>query len=116
MISGPFKPAYTCHERRASCRSMVDVVTTATFGPMCSSGMFNPRNSYQNYPVAVNCSNRIKYAYLGSLLLRMVNANYSASGELSPLLNDPDLRTIGMGTRILPGGTMLIQGQAPEMN
>ena len=30
---------------------------------------------------------------------------YSTSGELTPLLNDPDLRTIGIGTRIFLGGT-----------
>jgi uncharacterized protein (DUF39 family) len=67
--------------------------------------MFNPRNAYQNYPVAVNTTNRIKYTYMGSLLPRLGNANYSTSGELSPLLNDPDLRTIGAGTRIFLGGT-----------
>jgi L-aspartate semialdehyde sulfurtransferase len=67
--------------------------------------MFNPRNAYQNYPVAVNASKRIKYTYMGSLLPRLGNANFSTSGELSPLLNDPEMRTIGMGTRIFLGGT-----------
>ena len=67
--------------------------------------MFNPRNAYQNYAVAVNTTNRIKYTYMGSLLPRLGNANYSTSGELSPLLNDPGMRTIGMGTRIFLGGT-----------
>ncbi len=33
------------------------------------------------------------------------NATYSTSGELSPLLNDPEFRTIGIGTRIFLGGT-----------
>lgn len=32
------------------------------------------------------------------------NANYSTSGELSPLFNDPYLKTIGIGTRIFLGG------------
>ncbi|MBA7557180.1 hypothetical protein ES705_49918 [subsurface metagenome] len=32
------------------------------------------------------------------------NATYSTSGELSTLLNDPELRTIGIGTRIFLGG------------
>ncbi|MFC2129615.1 homocysteine biosynthesis protein [Bacteroidota bacterium] len=67
--------------------------------------LFNPRNAYQNYPVAVNNSGKIKYTYMGSLLPKLGNANYSTSGELSPLLNDPDLRTIGIGTRIFLGGT-----------
>ncbi len=67
--------------------------------------LFNPRNAYQNYPVAVNSTGRIKYTYMGSLLPRLGNANFSTSGELSPLLNDPELRTIGIGTRIFLGGT-----------
>jgi len=66
--------------------------------------MFNPRNAYQNYCVAVNTSNEIKYTYMGVLLPKSGNATYSTSGELSPLLNDPELRTIGIGTRIFLGG------------
>lgn len=66
--------------------------------------MFNPRNAYQNYCVAVNTSNKIKYTYMGVLLPKSGNATYSTSGELSPLLNDPELRTIGIGTRIFLGG------------
>ena len=67
--------------------------------------MFNPRNAYQNYAVATNTSEKIKYTYMGMLLPRMGNATYSTSGELSPLLKDPCLRTIGIGTRIFLGGT-----------
>jgi len=67
--------------------------------------MFNPRNAYQNYNVAVNSTSKIKYTYMGTLLPALGNANFATSGELSPLLNDPDLRTIGMGTRIFLGGT-----------
>ena len=60
----------------------------------------NPRNAYQNYNCAINRSDRIKYTYMGTLKSDMGNANYSTSGELSPLLNDPYLKTIGVGTRI----------------
>jgi len=67
--------------------------------------MFNPRNAYQNYAAAVNSTNKIKYTYMGSLLPNLGNMTYSTSGELSPLLNDPDFRTIGIGTRIFLGGT-----------
>lgn len=67
--------------------------------------MFNPRNAYQNYPCAVNTSGKIIFTYMGSLLPNLGNANFSTSGELSPLLNDPDFRTIGIGTRIFLGGT-----------
>lgn len=41
---------------------------------------------------------------MGVLLPKSGNATYSTSGELSPLLNDPELRTIGIGTRIFLGG------------
>ena len=68
--------------------------------------MFNPRNAYQNYNVAVNSTSRIKYTYMGTLLPAFGNANFSTSGELSPLLNDPELRTIGIGTRIFFGGAV----------
>jgi uncharacterized protein (DUF39 family) len=67
--------------------------------------MFNPRNAYQNYNVAVNSTQKIKYTYMGTLLPAFGNANFSTSGELSPLLNDPEMRTIGIGTRIFFGGT-----------
>ena len=62
--------------------------------------MFNPRNAYQNYAVATNSTDKIKYTYMGTLLPKYGNATYSTSGELSPLLNDPEMRTIGIGTRI----------------
>lgn len=66
--------------------------------------MFNPRNAYQNYNVAVNSTSKMKYTYMGTLLPSLGNATFSTSGELSPLLNDPEMRTIGIGTRIFFGG------------
>ncbi len=67
--------------------------------------LFNPRNAYQNYNVAVNTTQKLIHTYMGTLLPNMRNATYSTSGELSPLLNDPEMRTIGIGTRIFLGGT-----------
>lgn len=67
--------------------------------------LFNPRNAYQNYNVAVNTTQHTKYTYMGTLLPGLRNATYSTSGELSPLLNDPEFKTIGIGTRIFIGGT-----------
>ncbi|MFH1848835.1 MAG: homocysteine biosynthesis protein [archaeon] len=64
----------------------------------------NPRNSYQNYAVATNCSERTIYTYMGTLLPRNRNATYSSAGQLSPLLNDPYYLTTGIGTRIFLGG------------
>ncbi len=64
----------------------------------------NPRNGYQNYNCAVNFSDRTIYTYMGALKPQCRNANYCSAGELSPLLNDPYYRTIGLGTRIFLGG------------
>ncbi len=65
----------------------------------------NPRNGYQNYNCAVNLSDKSVYTYMGMLKPNCRNANYCSAGELSPLLNDPYYRTIGVGTRIFLGGT-----------
>jgi uncharacterized protein (DUF39 family) len=93
------------HAKGTDCYPLKDIKTSINRENINEMVMFNPRNAYQNYPVAVNTSNRIKYTYMGSLLPRLGNANFSTSGELSPLLNDPEMRTIGMGTRIFLGGT-----------
>jgi uncharacterized protein (DUF39 family) len=66
--------------------------------------LFNVRNAYQNYNVAVNLSNKVRYTYMGVLKPNLGNANYCSAGQLSPLLNDPHYKTIGVGTRIFLGG------------
>jgi uncharacterized protein (DUF39 family) len=66
--------------------------------------LFNMRNAYQNYNVAVNLSGKTIYTYLGVLKPNLGNANYCSAGQLSPLLNDPFYKTIGIGTRIFLGG------------
>ena len=66
--------------------------------------LFNPRNGYQNYNVAVNLSDKTIYTYMGMLKPNLGNANYCSAGQLSPLLNDPCHKAIGLGTRIFLGG------------
>ena len=66
--------------------------------------LFNMRNCYQNYNVAVNLSDHMIYTYMGVLHPKLRNATYCSAGQLSPLLNDPLYRTIGIGTRIFLGG------------
>jgi len=66
--------------------------------------LFNPRNVYQNYNVAVNLSDKTLYTYLGVLKPNLGNANFCSAGQLSPLLKDPFYKTIGVGTRIFLGG------------
>lgn len=64
----------------------------------------NPRNCYQNYNCAVNLSKKTIHTYMGTLKPSLGNANYCSAGQLSPLLNDPYYRTLGLGTRIFLGG------------
>lgn len=77
---------------------------TITLHDLPQAVMCNPRNAYQNYNCAINRSDKIKYTYMGTLKPGIGNANYSTSGQLSPLLNDPYFKTIGIGTRIFLGG------------
>jgi len=66
--------------------------------------LFNIRNAYQNYNVAANTSDKTIYTYMGVLRANLGNINYATAGQLSPLLNDPYYKTIGIGTKILLGG------------
>jgi len=86
-----------CYPRR-------ELETSVRLADLNQAYLTNPRNAYQNYNVAVNLSNRVIYTYLGILQPKMGNANYSSAGQFSPLLNDPYLRTIGIGTKIFLGG------------
>ncbi|MBD3370482.1 hypothetical protein GF402_08995 [Candidatus Fermentibacteria bacterium] len=76
-----------------------------TLAELRNATLMNPRNCYQNYNVAVNASSDSPVrTYMGTLLPEMENAAYCSAGQLSPLLNDPAYRTIGIGTRIFLGG------------
>ena len=79
--------------------------------------LFNIRNAYQNYNVAVNLSDRTIYTYMGILKPDLGNANFCSAGQLSPLLNDPYYKTIGIGTKIfLGGGTGFVTWQGTQHN
>jgi len=80
------------------------LATWISLKDMNEAVLTNFRNAYQNYSVAVNLSSRTIYTYMGVLKPNMGNANYSTSGQLSPLLNDPLYKTIGIGTKIFLGG------------
>jgi uncharacterized protein (DUF39 family) len=88
------------------CYPRKKIETLINLKDMNEAVLFDVRNAYQNYNVAVNLSDRIIYTYMGMLKPRMGNANYSTAGQLSPLLNDPYYKTIGIGTRIFLGGGM----------
>jgi len=79
--------------------------------------LFNIRNAYQNYNVAANLSDRTIYTYMGILKPNLGNASFCSAGQLSPLLNDPYYKTIGIGTRIfLGGGTGFVAWQGTQHN
>jgi len=79
--------------------------------------LFNVRNAYQNYNVAVNLSDKTIYTYMGILKPNLGNVNYSTSGQLSPLFNDPYYQTIGIGTKIfLGGGVGFVAWQGTQHN
>ena len=86
------------------CYPRKKIRTTINRNSINQAYMFNPRNAYQNYPAATNSTDRILHTYMGTLLPKFGNVTYSTSGELSPLLNDPEYRTVGIGTRIFLGG------------
>lgn len=83
---------------RASCE------TTITRDTINQFYLYNPRNLYQNFIVGVNGGDRLLYTYLGPLQPRLGNAVYSNPGAISPLLNDPELQVMGIGTKIFLGG------------
>ena len=87
------------------CYPRASLETTITRDRINQFYLFNPRNLYQNFIVAVNGGDRPLHTYLGPLQPRLGNAVYANTGALSPLLNDPDLVTIGIGTRVLLGGS-----------
>ena len=87
------------------CYPRASVDTVLTINDLNQAYMYNPRNCYQNYNIATNSSDRTIHTYMGTLLPNYANMTYSTAGELSPLLKDPKLRTIGIGTKIFFGGS-----------
>jgi uncharacterized protein (DUF39 family) len=78
--------------------------TSITIDDLNQAVMLNPRNAYQRYAAATNSTKRTLYTYMGTLLPGFGNVAYSGSGVLSPIFNDPEFRTIGIGTRVFLGG------------
>ncbi len=86
------------------CYPRASFETTITRDTINQFYLFNPRNLYQNFIVGVNGGDRPLFTYLGPLQPRLGNAVYSNPGSISPLMNDPNLQLIGIGTRIFLGG------------
>jgi uncharacterized protein (DUF39 family) len=86
------------------CYPRASMETTITRDTINQFYLYNPRNLYQNFIVGVNGGDRPLFTYLGPLQPRLGNAVYSNPGAISPLLNDPDLQLVGIGSRIFLGG------------
>lgn len=92
------------HSYGTDCYPRKRLETYINLKDMNEAVLFNIRNAYQNYNVAVNLSDRMIYTYMGALKPNLGSANYCSAGQLSPLLKDPFYKTIGIGTKIFLGG------------
>jgi uncharacterized protein (DUF39 family) len=103
LVSGkPVKLRATSYG--TDCYPRKEIETYITLESINQAYLYNPRNVCQNYSAATNSSNKTLYTYMGKLLPNFGNITFSSAGQLSPLLNDPYYRTIGIGTRIFIGG------------
>ncbi|NHJ26217.1 MAG: CBS domain-containing protein [Candidatus Lokiarchaeota archaeon] len=99
------------------CYPLAEIDTEITIEDLNQAILCNPRNAYQRYVCAVNSSEKTLYTYMGKLLPQLGNAHYAGAGCLSPLSNDPDYETIGIGTRIfLGGGIGYVMGEGTQHN
>ncbi len=87
------------------CYPRKEIETSITKEDLNQAVLCNPRNAYQKYNAATNSRDETIHTYMGTLLPGFGNVSFSGSGELSPLNNDPEYRTIGVGSRIFLGGT-----------
>lgn len=87
------------------CYPRTSIETDLCLDDINQAVMCNPRNGYQRYNAAINTSKKDLYTYMGKLKAHIGNITYSGAGELSPIMNDPNFQTTGIGTRIFLGGT-----------
>lgn len=86
------------------CYPRKKLLTEISLDDLNQAVLCNPRNAYQRYNAATNSTPETLFTYMGKLLPRFGNITFSGAGELSPLMNDPEFKTIGVGTRIFLGG------------
>ncbi len=94
----------TAYSQGTDCYPRKELRTYLNINEINEAYLYNPRNCYQNYGAAINTSSKRLYTYMGILQPNAQNITYSTAGQLSPLLNDPYFRTIGMGTRVFLAG------------
>ena len=97
------------------CYPRTELKASITLDDLNQAILTNPRNCYQHYNCAVNTSKKTIYTYMGKLLPNLGNATYGGAGELSPLNNDPNYETIGVGTRMfLAGGEGMVISEGTQ--
>jgi uncharacterized protein (DUF39 family) len=97
------------------CYPRASLETTITKDSINQFYLYNPRSLYQNFIVGVNSGEEALYTYLGPLQPRLGNAVYANAGAIAPLWNDPDLRLLGIGSRVwLGGGIGYITGEGTQ--
>ena len=71
----------------------------------------------QNNIVATNSGNVDINSNMGTLIAKLENSTYNSSSFLNPLINDPYLKTIGVGSKIWIAGTEgYISGEGSNHN
>ncbi|MDH7594062.1 MAG: homocysteine biosynthesis protein [Methanomicrobiales archaeon] len=101
--------------RGTDCYPRRSITTELKLEDLNQAVMVNPRNSYQRYNAATNSTDRTLFTYMGTLLPNYGNVSFSGAGSLSPLQNDPKLRTIGSGTPIfLCGARGIVVGEGTQ--
>jgi len=109
--------SFKAHGTSTDCYPKSQFSKEITINDLNQVYFFNPRNCYQNYNAACNTSEREYKTYMGSLLPKLGSVNFAGTGEISPLMNDPYLQTIGIGTRIFfCGGEGFISWEGTQYN
>lgn len=88
------------------CHPLKSFERVVTIDDLDNTILLSPCAVLESRPCGVNVSDKTIYTFLGAIRPRLGNAAYTSSGELSPLLNDPYLRSIQPGTRIFLGGAV----------
>lgn len=80
--------------------------TAVTLDEMPHAKLYATRHTFKNYAAFVNCSSEPVSTIFHATEFEpdMQTATFSGCGQINPLKNDPDLTTIGVGTRMLMNG------------
>ncbi len=84
----------------------VSFKSETTLREMPYAKLYATRHAFKNYAAFVNCSDRPVNTIFHATRFGpdMQDATLSGCGEINPVENDPEMETIGIGTRILMNG------------